>query len=156
MRRTTVLLLLVVGLSARGDAQAAHIGRLRLLSLPAHGATCAATTASPALQHSGIVRVFNIDEPGHPRLLSLGLTAAREPRMLLIMRSTPVGDRQRKEGESITVFFDGAGAVTRGNRSAYTTGTPARRNEDQHASLFAADSALAQTMARALVRLCSA
>jgi hypothetical protein len=154
MYRTLAVVFLLAGLPALSRAQAARVGRLALLAPPAAGATCSTIPASAALQHSGMARILNVDEPARPRLLSLGVTAAGKARFLTVMMSTR--DGRRGEGESVTVFFGDNGAIVRGDRSAYTTGTPARRSEDRRLGLLPADSARAQAMARALLRICRA
>lgn len=154
MYRAVAVAFLAIALPALSRAQAARVGRLALLAAPADRATCTATPATAALRKSGIVRIFNVEEPSHPRLLSMGVTAAGEPYMLRIMMSTR--DDRRREGESVTVFFGKNGVITHGDRSAYTGGTPARRSEDRQSGLLPTDSAQAHAMARALVRLCRA
>ena len=74
--------------------------------------------------------------------------------MLMVMMSTH--DARRGEGESVTVFFGDDDAIVRGDRSAYTTGMPARRSDDRRLGLLPTDSAQVQAMARALVRVCRA
>ena len=152
MYRTVAVGLLLAACPAVCRPQPARVGRLPLFAGLASGASCSATLASAALQRSGIVRILNVNEPGHPRLLSLGVTAAGKPQMLTAMMSTR--DDRRHEGESVMVFFAENGAVTYGDRSAYTTGTPARRSDDRRLGLLRTDSAEAQALARALLRLC--
>jgi hypothetical protein len=155
MYRTIAIAVLVGASSVPSRAQVARVGRLPLLAALAAGASCTATPASATLrQKGGLVRILNAQEPGRPRLLSLGVTASGEPRMLMVTMNTR--DGSRGEGEAVTVFWAPNGTILRGDRSAYTMGTPARRSEDRRLGLMPNDSAQAQAMARALLRLCRA
>lgn len=154
MTRTSAVFVLLIACPAAVPAQAARMGRLAVLAPLASGATCSGTVVSGELRDAGIERLLSITEPNHPRLLSLAVSARGVPRMLMVMMSTH--ERRRGEGESVTIHFDGAGAIVRGARSAYTTGTPARLSEDHQSGLFPADTGQARDMARALLRLCRA
>ncbi len=46
---------------------------------------------------------------------------------------------RRGEAEYVSVFFGADGVVTRGQRRAFTTGTPAERSDDRELGLLAAD-----------------
>ena len=79
-------------------AQAARVGRLPLLATPAAGARCTSMPITPELRSAGIARLLNVEEPTHPRLLTLGVTSTDKPLMLMAMMSTR--QERRSEGEN--------------------------------------------------------
>ena len=149
-----VIVAIVVSLPQQGVAQAARIGRLPVLATPAAGARCATMPVTPELRSSGIARLFNIEELGHPRLLTLGVSTADKPLMLMAMMSTR--QERRSEGESVSVFFGGDARILSGHRTAYTTGIPARSSDDSTLGLLPTDSTEAMSLVRALLQLCRA
>jgi hypothetical protein len=159
MRRDVVLLSVVfaaLGPPASG-AQAARVGRLPVLELPRPGiGNCRNDPVSPALQQGGIARLITFqssDSSGH-RLISLGTDAKRRSVMLMAMMGTKEG--RRGETESVNVFFGNDGAITRGTRSASTTGTPARLSDDRQLGLLPADTLAVRRLEAALRRRCGA
>ena len=154
MFRFVVVVAVVASLPLRGAAQPARVGRLPVLGTPARGAVCETMPITAELRSSGVARLFKVEEPGRARLLTVGVTAAGKTSMVMAMMSTRQG--RRREGESVTVFFGSDGRVRSGNRTAYTTGIPARSSDDKQLGLLPADSAQAKSLARALLRLCRA
>lgn len=149
-----VIAAVFASLPLQGVAQAARVGRLPVLATPAVGARCAMMPTTRELRSSGIARLFSIDEPGHPRLLTFGVSAVDKPLMLMAMMSTR--QQRRSEGESVSVFFGSDATVRSGRRSAYTTGIPARSSDDRALGLLPTDSIEAISLVRALLRLCGA
>jgi hypothetical protein len=154
MRRSLVALFLILALLRRSHAQAAPVGRLRLLDPPGEQARCVRHQTSEALRRSGIDQIFNVEERGPRHLLSLGVTPHNTARLLMVAASTV--QARRREGESISVLFGEDGAIIRGERSAFTTGTPARRSDDRKLGLFPRDSAQVFALVRAIRTLCRA
>ena len=154
MRRTVGGLLLILALPILGHAQAAPVGRLSLLDRLSHQARCTPRKPTADLRRAGIVRILNIEEPGPRHLFSLGMAPRNTPRMLMVIASTR--DGRRGEGESVTVFFGDTGVIVRGERSAFTTGTPAQRSDDRRLGLLPRDSAQVLELVRAIRRLCRA
>ena len=154
MFRFIIVATIVAVLPLRGAAQPARVGRLPVLATPIRGAVCGTMPVTAELRSSGVDRLFNVDEPGRPRLLTVGVTAAGKPSMLMVMMSTRQG--RRREGESVTVFFGTDGRVLSGDRTAYTTGIPARSSDDRQLGLLGTDSAQAKSLARVLLQLCRA
>jgi hypothetical protein len=56
----------------------------------------------------------------------------------------------------VNVFFGTDGAIVRGRRSAFTTGTPARLSDDRQLGLLPADTLAARRLAAALRQRCRA
>ena len=154
MLRFVIIATVVASFPLRGAAQPARVGRLPVLGTLARGALCNTMPITAELRSSGVGRLFNVEEPGRPRLLTVGVTAAGKPFVLMAMMSTRQG--RRGEGESVSVFFGSDGRVRAGDRTAYTTGIPARGSDDRQLGLLPTDSAQAKSLARALVRLCRA
>jgi hypothetical protein len=154
MFRFVIVVTVVAILPLRGAAQAARVGRFPVLAMPARGALCGTMPVTAELRSSGIARLYNVEEPGRPRLLTVGVTAAGKPSLLMAMMSTRQG--RRSEGESVTVFFGTDGRVRSGDRTAYTTGIPARSSDDKQLGLLPIDSAQAKSLTSVLLQLCRA
>jgi hypothetical protein len=141
--------------STSGDAQAARIGRLPVLGLPfPGGGSCRDESVTAALQRDGVTRLISFqssDSSGH-RLISLGMSAKGGSVMLMAMMGTDQG--RRGEAESVNVFFGTDGAITRGRRSAFTSGTPARLSDDRQSGLQPADTLAVRRLDAALRRRC--
>jgi hypothetical protein len=155
------VLLFAVGLATvaptSGDAQPAGVGRLPVLELPAPGVgTCRNDPLTAALQRQGVTRLvsFQSADSNSHRLISLAMNAKGGPIMLMAMMGTEQG--RRGETESVNVFFGTDGAITRGRRSAFTSGTPARLSDDRQLGLLAADTLAVRRLAAALRQRCRA
>jgi hypothetical protein len=96
---------------------------------------------------------FTMEDSSSHRLQSIGVDKNGAPIMLTALMGTR--HARRGESETVTVFFGGNGAVIRGERMAFTTGTPARLSDDQKGlALFPTDTAAAIALARALRLRC--
>jgi hypothetical protein len=156
-----VVLLIAVALAvvapARGVAQAAFAGRLPLLELPSAGVgSCRNDPITPDLRREGLARLvsFRAGDSTIHRLVSLGLDARGGIVMLMAMMGTERG--RRGESETVNAFFCRDGAIVRGTRRAFTTGVPARRDDDRELGLLPADTLAVQRLAAALRRRCEA
>ena len=147
-----VIVAVVASLPVQAVAQVARVGRLPILATPAAGARCTTMPVAPELRSSGIARLFNVRELGHPRLLTLGVSGADKPLMLMAMMSTR--QERRSEGESVSVLFGSDARIRSGDRRAYTTGVPARSSDDRTLGLLPTDSMQALSLVRALLQLC--
>jgi hypothetical protein len=159
MRHGVILLMVALATvePTPGDAQAARVGRLPVLELPPPGVgTCRNSPVTAALQHEGITRLvsFQSSDSSSHRLVSLGMDAHGASVMLMAMMGTEQG--RRGESESVNVFFGTDGAIVRGRRSAFTTGTPARLSDDRQLGLLPADTLAARRLAAALRQRCRA
>jgi hypothetical protein len=97
---------------------------------------------------------FQSSDSSSHRLVSLGMNAKGGAVMLMAMMGTERG--RRRESESVNVFFGTNGAIARGRRSAFTTGTPARLSDDRQLGLLAADTLAVRRLAAALRQRCRA
>jgi hypothetical protein len=142
---------------ASASAQAARVGRLPVLEAPRDGAgACRADPVTPALQRAGIARIISyqsVDSNSH-RLVSLGIDAAGNTIMLMAMTGTKNG--RRGETESVSVFFGRDGTIIRGDRRAFTTGTPTRLSDDRQLGLLRTDTLAIRRLDAALRRRCRA
>jgi hypothetical protein len=154
MLRAMLLLSGLVVVARDASAQPARPGRLPVLAAPPSTARCIVRSTSGDLRQSGIVRLLDVQFPAEDRLLSLGVDAKRRPRFLMGMMSTHEG--RRGEGESVSVFFDDAGRLTRGRHDAYTSGLPTRLSDDRIGDLLPGDSAQIVAVVRTLLRRCPA
>ena len=159
MRHGVVLLAVALATVAptSGDAQAARVGRLPVLELPAPGVgSCRNDPVTAALQREGVARLvsFQSSDSSSHRLVSLGMNAKGGAVMLMAMMGTDQG--RRGESESVNVFFATDGAIARGRRSAFTTGTPARLGDDRQLGLLATDTLAVRRLATALRQRCRA
>ena len=157
LRHSVVLLAIVIatGVPTSGRAQAARVGRLPVLELPPPGVgSCRNDPVTAALRQGGIARLisFQSSDSGRHRLVSLGMNANGGSVMLMAMMGTDQG--RRGETESVNVFFGTDGAITRGRRSAFTTGTPARRSDDRQLGLLPADTLAVRRLDAALRQRC--
>jgi hypothetical protein len=155
MLRLAVALVLVA--PARGDAQAARVGRLPVLEVPsAHVGTCRNDPITPDLRREGLARLvsFQAGDSMNHRLVSLGLDAKGGAVMLMAMMGTERG--RRGESETVNAFFGHDGAIIRGSRSAFTTGVPASRADDRELGLLPADTLAVQRLVAALRQRCRA
>jgi hypothetical protein len=143
--------------STSGAAQAARIGRLPVLEVPTPGVgSCRSDPVTAALQREGITRLvsFQSSDSSRHRLVSLGMNAKGGSVMLMAMMGTDQG--RRGESESVHVFFDTNGAIIRGRRRAFTTGTPTRLNDDRQIGLLPADTLAVRRLDAALRQRCRA
>jgi hypothetical protein len=74
--------------------------------------------------------------------------------ILMAMMGTDQG--RRGESESVNVFFGTDGAIIRGGRRAFTTGTPARLSDDRQLGLLPADTLAVRHLDGALRQRCRA
>ena len=159
MRHAVIFLAvaLATGAPTSGVAQAARVGRLPVLELPAPGVgTCRKDPVTAALQREGVTRLvsFQSSDSSSHRLVSLGMNATGGAVMLMAMMGTEQG--RRGESESVNVFFGSDGEIARGRRTALTTGTPARLSDDRQLGLLAADTLAVRRLAAALRQRCRA
>lgn len=152
MRRYAYLLA-SLALPSPSMAQAARIGRLEPLSVPANGfVSCTATQAPSQLQAVGIARMLKWQDSSTDRLVSLSVDVGGKPKALTAVMTTRA-DR-RDESESVTAFFGPDGNVVRGGHNAYATGTPARVSDDRRGGLLSTDTSKIQAIVRALSQQC--
>jgi hypothetical protein len=159
MRHSVILLAVTLATvtPASGDAQAARVGRLLVLELPSPGVgTCRNDPVTAALRREGVTRLvsFQSSDSSSHRLVSLGMNAKGGSVMLMAMMGTDQG--RRGESESVNVFFGTDGAIVRGRRSAFTTGTPARLSDDRRLGLLPTDTAAVRRLVAALRQRCRA
>ncbi len=158
MRLRIVAITLSLSTSALSGlgAQAARVGRLPVLAKPpASGGTCRRDSTNAQLRGAGVVRLigFTMEDSSSHRLQSIGVDRYGAPVMLM----ATMGTRQARRGESetVTVFFGVNGGVIRGERMAFTTGVPTHLSDDRAGvALFAADTAAAVSLAKALLLRC--
>ena len=154
------VILLAVGFAAapiRGHAQAARVDRLPVLELHTPGVgECRNDPATPALRRDGVARIvtFQSSDSTRHRLVSLGMDAKGRSILLMAIMGTTQG--RRGESETVQVSFAPDGAIVRGRRSAFTTGTPARRSDDRHLGLLPTDSMAIHRLDAALRQRCRA
>ena len=156
MRVLTFALAMIGSVTVSGTAntQPAIIGRQPALApLRVASSECKAMPVTAALRKDGVVSGTFVRDATGGRMVSLGMTAAGHPRILLVMISNDSGG-PRHETEMVTVGFDTSGLVVSGSRVAMTVGVPARLNEDRRAGLLPSDTAQATALMRA-VRACS-
>lgn len=134
-------------------AQLARIGRLPLL-VPLRSGRFGCKTIQPSaqLQKRGVARTLTVLDTAARRSITLGVTEAKQPHMLMAMVRDETG--QRTESETVSVFFTPDGRVKSGTRLALTGGTPAVRSEDRRAGLLPADTAAAVALAKAMMKAC--
>lgn len=152
MRRILAALGLVC-IASRVDAQAARIGRQPLLdSLSSQRLQCRRLATTPAMRAQGIDSVLSIDDRVHQRLIGVGLDRRDHVRFFNAMIGETSG--RRRESESASVFFAEDGRIQRGERRAYTGGTPSRTSEDRSSGLLAGDTLAVRLLARDVIRRC--
>jgi hypothetical protein len=137
--------------------QPARVGRLPVLELPPPGVgNCRTDPVSATLQRDGVARLvsFRSSDSSSHRLMSLAMDAKGRSIMLMSMMGTHQG--RRGESESVQVFFGPDGAIRRGRRAAFTTGTPAQRSDDRQLSLLPTDSMAIRRLDAALRQRCRA
>jgi hypothetical protein len=151
---TTVALLIAVAVAtASASAQDARIGRLPLLApMRTAMATCRPLPIDEGLRRQGVASGVMATDSALSRTVSLSLSPAGHAKMLIAMMSDSTGLR-RREMETVTVFFDAAGRVVMGSRTAATTGVPARMSEDRRGGLLPSDTVQVLALATA-VRAC--
>lgn len=151
---TTVGLLIAVTLATTSArAQDARIGRLPLLApLTTTMAKCRPLPIDEGLRRRGVASGVMASDSVLSRTVSLALTSDGHAKMLIALMSDSTGER-RREMETVTVFFDAAGRVVMGSRTAASTGVPARLSEDRRGGLLPSDTAQAIALATA-VRAC--
>ena len=159
MRHGIVALTIVITMVAptSSDAQAVRVGRLPVLELPPPGVgSCRNDPVTPPLQREGITRLisFQSADSSRHRLMSLGMNARGGSVVLMAMMGTNQG--RRGETESVSVFFDADGTITRGRRSAFSTGTPARLSDDRQLGLLPSDTLAVRHLDVALRQRCRA
>jgi hypothetical protein len=157
MRHSTAILVVALATSApaSSEAQAARIGRLPVLEAPpASVAACRDDPVNTELRRAGIARLVSVESADSNRhhLVSLGLTAKGSPVMLMALMGTRQG--RRGESETVSVFLGNDGSIVRGQRSAFTTGTPTRLRDDRQRGLLAADTLAIRRLIVALRQRC--
>jgi hypothetical protein len=143
--------------SVAGNAQAARVGRLPVLELPRRDVgSCRNDPAPAALQRQGIARLisFQSSDSSRHRLVSLGTNAKGGSVLIMAMMGTDQG--RRGESESVKVFFNTDGAIIRGLRRAFTSGTPTRLSDDRQLGLLPADTLAVRRLDAALRQRCGA
>ena len=134
-------------------AQAAQIGRQSVLGpISAVSGICQQASPGPELAASAIKKFVSLRDSVTHRLIGVGVDASRRPRFLDAMISEQQG--RRHETESASIFFSETGRIVRGERRAFTTGTPASRRDDRRGSLLPGDTTAASDLARAVIRRC--
>lgn len=116
---------------------------------------CRASDTSTALRAQGIVHMVTLkggDEPA--RMFSVSTDDSHHVRAISAYYSVAAG-RSRREGESLSAFYWGTGALRFGTRRYYTVGTPARRDEDQKGALSQVEGDSALVLAKAVLRHCA-
>lgn len=134
-----------------GRAQAARIGRLPLLDSLSARVACESTAPTPFLRETGTARLLMVTDSGTGRSISLGIGTDRRPTTLLVMMGTR--DNRRGESETLTASFF-RDKVVHGDRSAFTTGTPSRLNEDRQSRLLPSDTTRILRFTREVLRHC--
>ena len=147
------LLIAVAVATISASAQDARMGRLPLLApMRTAMATCRPLPIDGGLRRQGVASGVMATDSALSRTVSLALSPAGHAKMLIAMMSDSTGLR-RREMETVTVFFDAAGRVVMGSRTAATTGVPARLSEDRRGGLLPSDTAQVLALATA-VRAC--
>jgi len=152
---TVLVVALATIAPAAGRAQAARVGRLPVLDLPPAGvSTCRNDPVNAALERAGIARLVSLqsaDSSSH-RLVSLGVNAKGGAVMLMASMGTSQG--RRGESESVSVFLASDGSIERGRRSAFTTGTPSRLDDDRQLGLLPEDTLAVRRLIAAFRQRC--
>ena len=147
------VLLAAVACAAQLPAQAARLGKQSVLgSISPVSRDCRRAAPGRELRTTAIKEFVSLRDSVAHRLIGVGIDASRRPRFLDAMISEYQG--RRHETESVTIFFSETGKIVRGERRAFTTGTPASRSDDRRGALFNGDSAAAADLARAVLRRC--
>lgn len=137
--------------SSAAAGQAARIGRLPLLEPLTARAHCKVAPVPSGA--AGVTRILTVNDSAE-RYITIGLTAKNKPRHFSSMMST--SESRRTEVESVRALIDADGSIMNGTRSAYTGGTPSRRDEDRRAGFSAADTTAVTSLIRAVRALCRA
>ena len=152
MRRALVVLGLVCVVSPM-NAQTARIGHQPLLdALADPRLECRRVVASPSMRAQGLDSVLSIRDSIHNRLVGVGLDRSGRVRFLDAMISETSGRRTESEGAS--VFFAADGRIERGDRRAFTGGTPSRTSEDRRSGLLPGDTSAVVLLAKDVIRHC--
>lgn len=132
-------------------AQPARIGRLSLLDSLSTRYSCKDVPPPSALLEAGVRRLVFVTDSAGRRLLTLGVDQQRRPVYFDASMGTQAG--RRGESERIAVHFE-RGRISQGQRTAITTGTPARLSDDRTGPLFAQDTARVMTLSQQILRRC--
>ena len=139
--------------AAELPAQAARLGRQPVLGpiSPASG-HCQHAAPGPRVAGTSIKQFISLRDSVAHRLIGVGIDASGRARFLDAMMYEE--QARRHETESVSIFFSPAGQIVRGERRAFTTGTPASRSEDRRGTLLEGDTIAARELARAVIRRC--
>lgn len=152
MRLSAVLALIVISAVGRSvPAQAVKVGDQPALAPVAANTACKESAPNDALRRTGIASGLMVQDAD--RMISLWLSANGKPMNLHAMIGKAAGPR-RRESESVAVAFDANGKVVRGDRTAFSSGVPAKLSDDRRAGLLPTDTAAAIALVRSILARC--
>ena len=138
----------------------AQIGRFKVFA-PIAGAVgrCRSTPVQSVVPGESANRTVSLELDGEPERLLIASTNARGGIVrfttFVSVRAGGTSVATRREGERVLARFDANGQFRSGERTYFTTGTPATRAEDRGQPLSPDEAAAALLLARKVMERCA-